>query len=76
MLHSHRVPTAPLALYAVGAVPVALRARVPEAALDLGLVTMAVGIGWIAIWLFSRASHILTWGDHADTDVPLVGAHH
>ena len=76
MLRSQRVPTAPLALYAVGAVPVALRALVPEAALDLGLVTMAVGIGWIAIWLFSRASHILTWGDHADTDVPLVGAHH
>jgi len=74
MLRSLEVPTAPLVLYAVGAVPVSLRAFVPEAALDLGLVTMAVGIGWLAIWLFNRSSRITTWADHAATDVPLVWA--
>ncbi|MGH3465675.1 MAG: hypothetical protein ACRDP9_29745 [Kribbellaceae bacterium] len=74
MLRSREVPTAPLVLYAVGAVPVSLRAFVPEAALDLGLVTMAVGIGWLAIWLFNRSSRITTWADHAGTDVPLVWA--
>ena len=52
-------------LYAVGAVPVSLRAFVPEAALDLGLVTMAVGIGWIASWLFNRSSRITPWADDA-----------
>jgi len=76
MLRSRQVPAAPLVLYAVGAVPVSLRAFVPEAALDLGLVTMAVGIGWIAIWLFNRSSRITTWADHTVTDVPLVGADH
>ena len=51
----------PLVLYAVGAIPVALRAFVPEAALDLGLVVLAVGIAWLAIWLLDRSSHIATW---------------
>ncbi len=74
MLRSREVPTVPLALYAVGAVPVSLRAFVPEAALDLGLVTMAVGIGWLAIWLFNRSSRISTWAGHAVSGVPLVGA--
>ena len=55
------VPRVPLALYALGAVPVSLRAFVPEAALDLGLATMAVGIGWISIWLVGRAAHITPW---------------
>jgi len=73
MLRSRQVPTAPLVLYAVGAVPVSLRAFVPEAALDLGLVTMAVGIGWIAIWLFNRSNRITTWADYAVTVGPLVG---
>lgn len=76
MLRSREVPPVPLVLYAVGAVPVSLRAFVPEAALDLGLVTMAVGIGWIAIWLFNRSSRITTWADHAVADVRLVGANH
>jgi hypothetical protein len=71
---TREVPTTPLVLYAVGAVPVSLRAFVPEAALDLGLVTLAVGIGWLAIWLFHRSSRIVTWADHAVADVPLVGA--
>jgi hypothetical protein len=50
-------------MYAIGAVPVALRAFVPEVALDLGLVTMAVGISWLAIWLFNRSSLITSWAD-------------
>ena len=62
----------PLVLYAVGAVPVALRAFVPEAALDLGLVTMAVGVGWLAIWLFNRSSRITATADHAGADLPMV----
>jgi len=76
MLRSREVPTTPLVLYAVGAVPVSLRAFVPEAALDLGLVTMAVGIGWISIWFFNRPSRITTPKDQVVSDVPLVGASH
>ena len=56
MLRSRQVPIVPLVLYAVGAVPVSLRALVPEAALDLGLAVMAVGIAWLAVWLFDRFS--------------------
>jgi hypothetical protein len=62
MLRSRELPTAPLVLYAVGAVPISLRAFVPEAVLDLGLVVLAVGVGWLAIWLFDRSSSIATWG--------------
>jgi hypothetical protein len=58
MLRSSEVPTAPLVLYAVGAVPVSLRAFVPEAVLDLGLVMLAVSIAWLAIWLFNRSGRI------------------
>ena len=76
MLRSREVPTTPLVLYAVGAVPVSLRAFVPEAVLDLGLVTMAVGIGWISIWLFNRSSRSTTRTDEAITDARLVGANH
>jgi hypothetical protein len=76
MLRSREVPTTPLVLYAVGAVPVSLRAFVPEAVLDFGLVTLAVGIGWLAIWLFARSSRIVTWAHHAVADEPLVGANH
>jgi hypothetical protein len=61
MLRSRQVPPAPLVLYAVGAVPVSLRAFVPEAVLDLGLVILAAGIAWLAIWLFNRSTHITTW---------------
>jgi hypothetical protein len=43
MFRTRQVPTAPLVLYAAGAVPVSLRAFVPEAVLDLGLVVLAVG---------------------------------
>jgi len=65
MLRTREVPVAPLVLYAVGAMPIALRAFVPEAALDLGLVVLAVGIAWLAIWLFGRSTYIasrqLSW---------------
>ena len=61
MLRTREVPTAPLVLYAVGAVPVSLRAFVPEAVLDLGLAVLAVGIAWLAIWLFNRSNRIATW---------------
>ena len=70
LLQSRQVPTVPLVLYAVGAVPVALRAFVPEVALDLGLVVMSVGIGWLAIWLFNRSSRISTWADDTGTTAP------
>jgi hypothetical protein len=74
MLRSREVPTAPLVLYAVGAVPIALRAFVPEAALDIGLVTLAVGIAWLSLWVYERASQITIWTDQPATDVPQVAA--
>jgi hypothetical protein len=47
MLLSREIPPAPLVLYAVGAIPVALRAFLPEVVLDLGLVVLAVeSPGW------------------------------
>lgn len=52
------VPRTPLALYFIGAVPIALRAFVPELALDLGLVVLAAAIAWLAGWLWLRASTI------------------
>ena len=61
MLRTREVPAVPLAMYALGAVPVSLRAFVPEAVLDVGLVVLAVGIGWLAIWLYDRSSRIATW---------------
>jgi hypothetical protein len=63
MIRSREVPVAPLVLYAIGAVPVALRAFVPEVVLDLGLLTLAVGLGWLAIWLFNRSTSFLAWED-------------
>ena len=61
MLSTREIPTTPLVLYAVGAVPISLRAFVPEAVLDLGLATLAVGTGWLAIWLFTTSHHIATY---------------
>jgi hypothetical protein len=52
------VPRIPLVLYVVGVVPIALRAFVPELALDLGLVTLAAAIGWLSVWLWVRAGGI------------------
>jgi len=50
------VPRLPLALYFFGAMPIALRAFVPELALDLGLVILAAAIAWLAGWLWVSAS--------------------
>jgi hypothetical protein len=61
MIRGHEIPRVPLALYAAGAVPVAFRAFVPELALDLGLLTLALGIGWLSLWMLNRASRIRTW---------------
>jgi hypothetical protein len=48
----------PLALYFIGAVPIALRAFVPELVLDLGLVILAAAIVWLAGWLWVRAGAV------------------
>ena len=61
MLRTREVPAAPLVLYAIGAVPISLRAFVPEAVLDLGLAVLAVGVAWLGIWLFNRSNRIATW---------------
>jgi hypothetical protein len=61
MLGSRELPSVPLVLYALGAIPVSFRAFVPEAALDLGLVVLAAGIAWLAVWLFTRSNHIGSW---------------
>ena len=58
MFRTRELPTVPLVLYALGAVPVSFRASVPEAVLDLGLVVLAVGIAWLAVWLFDRSTRI------------------
>jgi hypothetical protein len=58
MIRGRELPTAPLVMYVVGAVPVSLRAFVPEAVLDLGLLTLAVGIAWLAGWFFVRAGSL------------------
>ncbi len=58
MLRGREVPTVPLVLYALGAVPVSLRVVVPEVVLDLGLLTLAVALGWLAIWFLGRARDI------------------
>jgi len=55
MIRGREVPTVPLVMYVVGAVPVSLRAFVPEAVLDLGLLTLAVAIAWLAAWFFTWA---------------------
>ena len=69
MLRTREVPPVPLMMYAVGAVPVAFRAFVPEVVLDLGLAVLAVGLAWLAVWLFGRSARITTW---AATDAPAV----
>jgi hypothetical protein len=42
------VPRLPLFLYFIGAVPIGLRAFVPEWTLDLGLAVLAGAIAWLA----------------------------
>ncbi len=60
MLRGREIPPLPLVLYGIGAIPVALRAFVPEAALDLGLVVMGVGIAWLSILLLDRSRNVAT----------------
>ena len=60
MIRTREVPAMPLAIYAIGAVPVSFRAFVPEAVLDLGLVALAVGAGWLGAWFLARAAAIST----------------
>ena len=76
MLRTREVPAVPLVAYAVGAVPVSLRAFVPEAALDVGLVTIALGVGWLGIWLFNRSSDITPCPAHTITQAPRASANH
>ena len=71
MLRGRVVHAAPLVLYAVGAIPISLRAFAPEAVLDLGLVVLAAGTGWLAVWLFSRSSDLTSV-----TTVPSVVPEH
>ena len=69
LLRGRQVPPVPLALYAMGAIPISLRAFVPEAVLDVGLIVLAAGTAWLAIWLFERSRHIATW---TTTNIPPV----
>lgn len=70
MIRGREVPTVPLVMYVVGAVPVSFRAFVPEAVLDLGLLTLAVGIAWLAGWFFVRAGSLASPTRSAFTPVP------
>ena len=56
MIRTREIPIWPMALYAIGAVPVSFRAFVPEAVLDLGLLALAVGAGGLAVWLYRRTT--------------------
>jgi hypothetical protein len=57
------VPRLALALYGLGAMPIALRAFVPELALDLGLVMLAAGVTWLAMSLWVWSTTILERAD-------------
>lgn len=48
-------PRPALALFAAGAIPVALRAFVPELVLDVSLVVLASGVAWLSVWLMKAA---------------------
>lgn len=74
LLGTGQVSVTPLAMYALGAVPVSLRAFVPEAALDIGLALMAGGIGWISLALLEGADRIPSWGSHQFTDMTAIDA--
>jgi hypothetical protein len=70
MIRGREIPTVPLIMYVVGAVPVSFRAFVPEAVLDLGLLTLAVGIAWLAGWFFRWASSPTSSARAVFTPVP------
>jgi hypothetical protein len=52
------LPRLPLALYVIGAVPIALRAFVPELALNFSLVSLAAAVAWLAGCLWTRAGNL------------------
>lgn len=64
------VPRAPLALYFIGVVPIALRAFVPEWALDLGLVVLAGAITWLAGWLWVNAANATRMNSQLSSPFP------
>jgi hypothetical protein len=70
MIRGREVPTVPLVMYVVGAAPVAFRAFVPEAVLDLGLLTLAVGIAWLAGWFFTWAGSQTSTARAVSTRIP------
>ncbi|MEU6247628.1 hypothetical protein [Glycomyces sp. NPDC047010] len=49
-------PRVPLALYAAATFPIGLRALVPEAALQIALLTLAAAVVWLAVSLWQRAA--------------------
>lgn len=51
-------PRTALLLYAAGAIPVSLRAAVPEQALQAGLLVLAVAVCWLSVWLWSDAREL------------------
>jgi hypothetical protein len=73
MIRTREVPAIPLAIYAIGAVPVSFRAFVPEVALDLGLLALAVGAGWLGAWFYQRAAAITTPANTPFTLTPFAG---
>ena len=64
------MPRAPLALYFIGVVPIALRAFVPEWALDLGLVVLAGAITWLAGWLWANAANATRMNSQLSSPFP------
>ena len=70
MIRTRELPTVPLVMYAVGAVSVSFRAFVPEAVLDLGLLTLAVGIAWLSGWFFTWAGSQTSPARASFTPVP------
>lgn len=58
--HREGPPRATLVMWAVGVVPVSLRAAVPEEALQAGLLLLAVAVGWLSTWLWTT-SHQATY---------------
>lgn len=48
-------PRPALLLYAGGAVPVSLRAAVPEVALQGGLLLLTIAVCWLSLWLWSTS---------------------
>ena len=74
MLRTRQVPAAPLVLYAVGAVPgLATRLR-PGRGAEPRSPVLAIGAGWLSIWLFNRSERIATWTIAATPSADRVAA--